>query len=232
MKKLSLWLLLIQLIVVIALGVLLKPTTADNQGFWLSVGWTCTLVVASWIVTGLYLYRDAVDQNDEIAKSSTGNGVVPSIVIFVNLYCFVSFALLWGAWISVNFSQLPSWHWIAQIGSFGAVSIVTITTMMASIAARIPANEDLPSKDTLLKKIHTIKTSLPTEETAILAQLKELEATIRYFVPHLSKVVDPTRYQSLGDEVLGIDTSLDGHSLAEFLRVNVQRWVSLAKSCQ
>lgn len=232
MKKLALGLLIIPLIVVVGVGGVMKPELADGHSYWLSIGWTCALVLASWYVTAMYLRRGASKPGEAGEEDQAFSGVVPSIVMFVNLYSLVSFALLWGGWISLDFSQLPRWHWVSQIMLFGVVAVIVTLATIASKTARVPVNENLVPKERLLKKIHTIKAGLPSGETAILNQLKELDSTIRHFIPHLSRVSDPSRYVSLGDQMLNVDDSLSGDQLAEYLRSNLQRWIAIAKSCQ
>ena len=232
MKKLSLGLLIIPLLVVAGVGWLIKPELADEQNYWLSIGWTCVLVLSSWYVTGLYLQRGVVNPGEADTEDQNISGVVPSFGLLVNVYGVISFVLLWSGWVSEGFSQLPRWHWVSQTVLLGIVAVIVILTTIASTTARVPVNNDLVPKERLLKKIHIIKSDLPDTETATLNQLKELDSTIRHFIPHLSRVTDPGRYKSLGDQVMGVDASLTGDQLAEFLRSNVQRWVAIAKSCQ
>ncbi len=231
MKRLSLALLIVPLLVVVIVGWLVKPELADLQNYWLSIGWTCVLVLASWFVTGLYLQRGAANPDETGEDNPAFSGAVPGIILIVNAYSLISFALLWAAWLSGDSSQLPQWHWVGQIIGLAIVAVIVILMTIASMTARVPVNKDLVPKEKLLRQIHVIKSSLPGDETAVLNQLKELDATIRHFIPHLSRITDPERYKNLGNEVLSVDASLSGDQLAEFLRSNVQRWVAIAKSC-
>jgi hypothetical protein len=230
MKQLYSFLLVILLLTVIVIGSLVRPEFSDFYVYWLSVLWTCLLIAVFWFVLRFYLFRQNFVAQDNVIIGEA-SGVTPSIVFFVGIYCLVSFVLLWVGLISTKFTELPIWHWVGQSISLGVVSLMGVSSLLASGFANASGPKNLASKEVLLKKIKLFKLSAAIDEPEILDQLKELESIIKYFMPHISRISNPEDFERLSLSILSVTPDLAKEAQIALLRQALPDWIANARSC-
>ena len=220
MKILSILLFLVKSLGILSIAILIAPNQLNNIYFWITIGWLILLSGLNWFVS-TFIFIGAKDNS----KSSTF-GILPSLNIIVFIYSIFSGFFLITTWYLNDFNMLSNNHLIIQIVLFVIISSLTILMFISSNAASVSENQNLTSKDELLRILNlNISNNDINENNAQL--IKELIEIIRYSIPHTAKLNSEKNYILLTDL---IETNFN-KNLVNIDNDQLNKMISLAKNC-
>lgn len=213
MQKIFSILLLIVIVTMCIVAAILNPDSLTSLSFIMTLGWLITLALMNWFVL-LYYFRKA-DLNEQ--HSSKLLGILPSVVIIVSSYSFVSASLaISNFYFNPSFGNgfFENYHFLIQL-IISSISLILVLSIVLTSEGALSGAEDLPKREDLVKLLQRTVRDID-EEYQI--KFNELLDFIKHRMPHPSSVnkedylelVSDIKSFSLGDEdpAVSIDDDL------------------------
>ena len=220
MKILSVLLFVVISLGILLISILIAPDQLNNFYFWFTVGWLILLAGLNWFVS-TFIFIGAKDNS-----KSSSFGILPSLNIIVFLYSIFSGFFLISTWYFNDFNILSNSHLITQIVLFVIISSLTILMFISSNAASVNENQNLTSKDELLRILKLNISNKNIDENKMLL-IKELIEIISYSIPHTSRLNSEKNYIVLTNL---IEVNLNQN--VQHIDIDkLEKMISLAKNC-
>ncbi len=220
MKILSILLFVVISLGILLISILIAPDQLNNIYFWFTVGWLILLAGLNWFVS-TFIFIGAKDNS-----KSSSFGILPSLNIIVFLYSIFSSFFLISTWYFNDFNILSNSHLIIQIVLFVIISSLTILMFISSNAASVNENQNLISKDELLRilKLNISNKSINEDKMQL---IKELIEIISYSIPHTSRLNSEKNYILLTNLIEGnLNQNVQNIDIDK-----LEKMISLAKNC-
>lgn len=222
MKKLSYILLFFCIAVFSAIALIIKPEKIDSNSFLIAVGWLIFLVVINWMIS-VFFFTDIKGEN------TTQFGILPSLHAVTFIYTCFSIGVLIYFWQSVDYSELPIFHWLLQVVGFGIYGFIFLLSLISAKTAQLPTIPlGVPTKEELHQKIKILLLNGEGSNAQVLNLLRTLDSVIKHSVPHLSVVKNIDKYLELATKLNLVDAS-DFHDSETVTKI--KNLLVLAKSC-
>ncbi len=220
MKILSVLLFVVISLGILLISILIAPDQLNNIYFWFTVGWLILLAGLNWFVS-TFIFIGAKDNS-----KSSSFGILPSLNIIVFLYSIFSSFFLISTWYFNDFNILSNSHLIIQIVLFVIISSLTILMFISSNAASVNENQNLISKDELLRILKLNISNKSINENKI-QLIKELIEIISYSIPHTSRLNSEKNYILLTNLIEGnLNQNVQNIDIDK-----LEKMISLAKNC-